>query len=105
MAAIRQLGADGEAAANIAKNTARIPSASGTAAFRIPDVLDHGAQMIGEVKNVGRLSFTSQLRDYASYAQTNSYQFQLWVRPGTVLSEPLSAEVAYGNILLRFIGE
>jgi len=103
MAAIRQLGTDGEDAANILKNTEHIPSASGTAAYRIPDVLDHGAQVIGDVKNVGRLSYTSQLRDYASYAQQNGYQFQLWVRPTTQLSGPLAAQVANGNIILNFL--
>jgi hypothetical protein len=102
MATVRQLGTDGEVAANIVKNTDRIPSASGTAAYRIPDVLDHVAQVIGDVKNIGSLSYTSQLRDFASYAQTNGYQFQLWVRPTTELSGPLSAQVANGNILLRF---
>jgi hypothetical protein len=29
--------------------------------YRIPDVLDHGTQVIGEVKNVGRL-FVGSLR-------------------------------------------
>ena len=104
MTAVRQLGNEGEAAANISKNTERIASATGTAAYRIPDVLDHGGQVLGEVKNVGRLSNTGQLRDFAAYSQANGYQFQLWVRPTTQLTGPLSVEVANGNILLRFLG-
>jgi Restriction endonuclease fold toxin 7 len=80
-----------------------IPRASGTAAYRVRDVLDHGAQVIGDVKNVGTLSYTNQLRDFASYARTNGYKFQLTVRTTTQLSGPLSREVANGNILLRFL--
>ena len=78
LAAVRQLGNEGEAAAGILKNTLRIPSASGNASYRIPDVLDHAARLIGDVKNVARLSRTSQLRDYLAYAQTNHYEFHLW---------------------------
>ena len=103
MSAIRQLGTDGEAAANIVKNTEHIDSASGTAAYRIPDVLDHGGLLIGDVKNVGKLSNTNQLRDFASYAQANGYKFQLTVRPTTQLSAPLRAEVEEGNIFLRYL--
>jgi Restriction endonuclease fold toxin 7 len=85
------------ASRSIVKNTERIPSASGTAAYRIPDMLDHGAQVIGEVKNVASLSYTNQLRDFASYAQANGYQFQLTVRATTKLSGPLMTEVAKGT--------
>ncbi len=103
MAAIRQLGTESELASGIVKNTERIASASNPGSYRIPDMLDHGAQIIGEVKNVGRLSYTSQLRDFASYAQANGYDFHLWVRSTTQLSGPLSAEVANGNIILNFL--
>jgi hypothetical protein len=34
-----------------------------------PDVLDRNAGVIGEVKNVASLSYTSQLRDDVLYAQ------------------------------------
>jgi plasmid maintenance system antidote protein VapI len=99
----RQLGQAGEDAAQIVKNTERIPSLTDTAAYRIPDVLDHSAQMIGEVKNVGKLSLTSQLKDFSLYAQQRGYQFQLFVSPTTVLSGPLQGEVANGNIILNFL--
>ncbi len=99
----RQLGSEGELAANILKNTERIPSLTGTAAYRIPDVLSQEAGIIGEVKNVANLSYTNQLRDFAMYAQQNGYQFQLFVRPTTVLSGPLQAEIQGGNIVLQFL--
>jgi hypothetical protein len=49
-----QLGRPGEAAAGIVKNSDRIASASGTAAYRVPDVLNHSARVIGEVKTSDR---------------------------------------------------
>ena len=98
-----QLGRAGEAAAGIVKNTDRIASASGTAAYRVPDVLNHSARVIGNVKNVGSLSYISQLRDFAAYALQNGYTFQLWVRPTTQLSGPLQQAVANGEIVLRFL--
>ena len=56
-----------------------------------------------EVKNVGRLPYTGQLRDFTAYSQQNGYQFHLWVRPTTQLSGPLSVDVANGNIILKFL--
>ena len=48
----RQLGILGEQAANILKNTQHIPSATGTAQYRVPDVLDHTRKVIGDVKTL-----------------------------------------------------
>ena len=97
----QQLGQAGEEAAQIVKNTQRIPSLTGTANYRVPDVLND--TMIGEVKNVQSLSYTSQLQDYAAYAQQNSLQFHLWVRPSTELSGPLQDAISNGQIILHYI--
>jgi Restriction endonuclease fold toxin 7 len=51
MAGVRAAGEAGEALANIVKNTERIPSLTGAAAYRVPDILDSSAKVIGEVKN------------------------------------------------------
>ncbi|WP_428267207.1 putative toxin [Haliangium sp.] len=99
----RQLGQAGEAAAGIVKNTERIASLTGTARYRVPDVLDHAARVIGEVKNVSRLSYTKQLRDFVAYAQHHRYTFYLWVRTTTQLSVPLQQAVRRGQIILRFL--
>jgi RHS repeat-associated protein len=99
----RQLGTEGELAANILKNTERIPSLTGTAAYRIPDILNHEAGIIGEVKNVATLPYTNQLRDFAAYAGQQGYQFQLFVRPTTILSGPLQMEIENGAIMLQFL--
>jgi hypothetical protein len=58
MAGVRAAGSSGEQEAGIIKNTDRIPSLSGTAAYRIPDELN--SSVLGEVKNVSGLSYTNQ---------------------------------------------
>jgi RHS repeat-associated protein len=98
MAGVRALGAAGEQAAGIIKNTDRIPSLSETAAYRIPDELN--ATTIGEVKNVVSLSYTNQLRDFDAYARQEGLTFNLYVRGSTSLSGPLQNAVSEGEINL-----
>ncbi len=98
MAGVRAAGMLGEQAAGIIKNTDQIPSLSGTAAYRIPDELT--SSVIGEVKNVSYLSYTSQLRDFAAYAQQQGLTFSLYVRSSTRLSAPLQSAVDAGDINL-----
>jgi RHS repeat-associated protein len=97
------VGQQGLQAAGITQNTTRIPSLTGTAAYRIPDGLNHTTRVISEVKNVSSLSYTNQLRDYVLWAQANNYTFELWVRPTTILSGPLQQAVSNGQIVLRFL--
>lgn len=68
---------------------------------RIPDGLTR--TVLSEVKNVSSLSYTQQLRDFATYASQNGLRFDLWVRPTTRLSGPLAQEVANETINLRYI--
>jgi hypothetical protein len=56
-----------------------------------------------EVKNVARLSFTQQLRDYSQYAQESKLKFNLYTRPDTVLTGPLQQEVDEGFINQLYI--
>jgi RHS repeat-associated protein len=92
----RQLGAEGESLIEGAGNTARIQLPGG--GYRIPDILDEAGGVIGEVKNVQSLSFTSQLRDYVGYAQRNGFQFDVYVRGSTRLSGPLQRAIDNGII-------
>jgi hypothetical protein len=97
------LGRQGEVAAGIPKNTERIDSLSGTANYRVPDGLDHDAKVISEVKNVGKPSYTAQIRDFDLYAQQNGYTFELWLRPGVKPSGPLQEAIDAGRITRRDI--
>jgi hypothetical protein len=101
MAAVRQAGRQGEAAARIIPNTNRIPSLTGTSSYRVPDVLN--STTIGEVKNVASQSYTSQLRDDVLYAQKYGLTFELTVRRTTELSGPLAEAVSRGEIILNFL--
>ena len=95
------MGQAGEAAVRGAVDIGpKVPIAVG-GRVRIPDGLT--STVLSEVKNVGSLSYTQQLRDFASYARANGLRFDLWVRPTTQLTGPLSQEVASGAINLRII--
>jgi hypothetical protein len=96
MAGVRAAGQTGEDLAGIVKNTDHIPSASGTAAYRIPDELN--ASTLGEVKNVSSLSYTNQLRDFQAYAQSTGRTFNLYVRGSTTFSGPLQDAINAGQI-------
>ncbi|MHB1034182.1 MAG: RHS repeat-associated core domain-containing protein [Pirellulales bacterium] len=97
----RLSGNGGEEAAAIVKNTTRIDSLTGTAAYRVPDVLTK--TVIGDVKNVSRLSYTNQLKDYAAYAAETGRTFELYVRRSTKLSSALKQAVNSGRIVLKHI--
>lgn len=96
-----RLGQAGEGAAAITKNTERIPSALSSGRYRVPDVSNRSARILGEVKNVDYLPYTRQLRDYAAIAQREGFAFDLYVRRSTTLSEPLQQGVRSGAIQLR----
>ncbi|MGH7714505.1 MAG: putative toxin [Vulcanimicrobiaceae bacterium] len=54
-------------------------------------------------KNVRTQSFTQQLRDSAQHAQETIRQFDLYVRPSTVLSKPLKSAIQSGTVNLNYI--
>jgi len=103
MAQVRAAGRVGEEAAGIVPNTRRIGSSSGSADYRIPDQLLDEEKLLSEVKNVEYLPYTSQLRDFAAYADETGYTFELWVRSTTRLSAPLREAVESGRILRRIL--
>jgi RHS repeat-associated protein len=98
MAGVQAAGRAGERAAGIVKNTDHIPSLSGTVPYRVPDELN--SSVLGEVKNVSRLSYTKQLRDFSAYAIQQGLTFNLYVRGSTTLSGPLQDAVDGGEINL-----
>jgi RHS repeat-associated protein len=101
MRRIAAVGRAGERLAGITRNTERIVSRTGTAAYRVPDGLSHGDKLIQEVKNVRYLRYTDQLQDFVLYAKERGYRFELFVRRDTQLSDDLQAAVERGDIVLR----
>lgn len=101
MAAAVQAGIRGEDLAGVSQAAkVRIPSMTGTAAYRVPDALTETT--LTEVKNVAYQSYTSQLQDFYRYSVSTGRIFQLVVRQGTELSGPLESLVNSPDVdLLR----
>ena len=96
----RQLGAEGEVGAGIIRNTEHIYSTTGKVPYRVPDILNHGLRLIGDVKNVQYLSYTSQVRDVVAYGLREGYKIEFVVRTSTVLSRPLQVLEQQGVITI-----
>jgi hypothetical protein len=92
----RELGLAGERAAGITGAKKAINVAGQT---RVPDKLT--ATALIEVKNVKKLSYTKQLRDFTTFARDEQLDFILVTRPGTKLSGPLKTAIANGDIIHR----
>ncbi|REJ69682.1 MAG: hypothetical protein DWQ31_03500 [Planctomycetota bacterium] len=92
------LGAMGELLGGVSKAKTRI-TVDGR--LRIPDMLTR--EILREVKNTQRLSYTRQLRDYCSFARNNGLEFQLYVRRSTYLTKPLRAAIDAGDINLFYL--
>jgi hypothetical protein len=86
-----RVGQQGLDALGITQNTTRIPSMTGTAAYRVPDALSD--VVLTEVKNVSRLGLTPQIQDFMYYATQTGRRFDLYVRQGTVLTRELEGVV------------
>ena len=103
MSKVRWLGRIGEKISKLPKNTKHIESFTKTAKYRIPDYLDKSNKIIGDVKNVKKLSYTSQLKDFMLYAEKHGYTFVLKVRKSTQLSGTLKSLVDAGKIVLLYL--
>jgi RHS repeat-associated protein len=98
-----QIGIAGELAAGITKNTQRIPSATGTATYRVPDILDTTRKVIGDVKTVRYLTYSSQLKDTIAYGIQHGYRIEIWAAGNARISSPLARLHDAGVItILRF---
>lgn len=64
-------------------------------------MLDKKRKIIGEVKNVKKLSYTSQMRDFVAYAHTNNFTFTLIVRKGTTFSKPMQRAIQEHGIIVQ----
>ena len=93
------LGRSAENATCPLKNRTSIPSLNCTAKFRIPDLLDPAAKLIGDTKKMPYISMTPQLQDFIDYANQMGYQFQPTVPFGATLSS--SVENAVPLVIYR----
>jgi RHS repeat-associated protein len=100
-AAAVRLGRAGEAAVRAAHDIGPPTRIFVNGVERVPDGLTDA--VLSEVKNVGSLSYTQQLRDYAQYAAQNGLRFDLYVRSTTGLSGPLGQAWASGQVNILFI--
>jgi hypothetical protein len=96
-----RLGQAGEDAVRGAYDIGRKIKVDVAGTKRIPDGLTPST--LSEVKNVGSLSYTRQVRDFEQYARQTGRTFDLYVRPGARLSGPLRNADAAGRINIREI--
>ncbi|TCV92074.1 RHS repeat-associated protein [Luteibacter rhizovicinus] len=66
-------------------------------ADRVPDGFIFDVS-ISEVKNVSKLSYTKQLRDYTQFAKGSGIKFNLYTPPGTTMTKPLLEAIKNGDI-------
>jgi hypothetical protein len=92
-----QVGQAGERAAGIPQGSKVHIRINGRT--RIPDRLTQ-SELI-EVKNVRKLSYTQQLRDFYEYCKRNNLRFVLVVRRDTRLSRTLQEMERKGQIVVR----
>ena len=98
---IVRIGRGGEEAVGIKPSVPKASVRMLDGTNRYPDIFT--PEVIGEVKNVAKLSFTQQLQDYAAFAQATGRKFHLYVRPTTKLTGPLNEAILSGQINLKYI--
>ena len=99
MARTRMLGKIGEAAVGDIGPKIRITI---NGRDRIVDGLNDIA--LSEIKNVKKLSYTRQLRDFTDYSLQKGFQFNLYIlSPKTYLSIPLKNAINSGKIKVKYI--
>ncbi|OWV82249.1 hypothetical protein ATY77_03155 [Rhizobium sp. R634] len=98
---VGQVGRDGEAAVRAKVDIGAKQKIIVNGRVRIPDGITRSS--LSEVKNVGRLSLTQQLRDYIDIARSRGLRFDLFDRPTTQRSSPLQRAIDDGLINRRDI--
>lgn|SRR5574337_2138222 len=81
---------------------ARVPSATRTAKYRIPDVLTD-TELV-EIKNVQYQAMTNQLKDFLTYCAGSNRRLVLCIRDDARLSAEITSCIERGEIELRPVG-
>jgi hypothetical protein len=95
----RAAGVAGESAVGIAQAGKTTIQVAGRR--YVPDLLTRST--LEEVKNTSTLSFTRQLRAFSIHAQNNQLTYVLWTRSTTIMTAPLKAAIARGEIIPKII--
>jgi hypothetical protein len=95
------VGKRGEQAVGVSGLKPRIPSLTGTADYRVPDIVSKTT--LEEVKNVKYLSLTNQLKDYNLFSKQEGLQMILHTRSNTNFSAPLQKFIQENRILIKHI--
>jgi hypothetical protein len=88
----------------LAKNTTLVLRNTLSGTDRMPDFVDETQRIIYEVKKATGVSFTSQIRDMAAWAQQQGYTFVLYVRDDAVLTDSLKEAEKNGLIQIQYFG-
>jgi hypothetical protein len=92
----QQLGKEGEKMSGITGPKIRIPSATGTAKFRVPDELT--SVHLKDAKNVADLHWTDQLTDFGIFAQQNNLKYIIEVRQNTKIGPKAQQMIQTFNV-------
>jgi len=105
MAEVRAKGAAGERAAGIDPKAPkeRIPSATGTAKYRVIDASD--SKSMTEVKNTGIFRITNQIKDFVSNAADTTRDFIVKLREGAFIGPKAQDYINENNIIVRPLTE
>jgi hypothetical protein len=81
-----------------------VPGATGRGLRGDPDIFDWARRIIGDVKNVARLDYTEQLRDYAAYGRHRmGTALELFVRETTRCTRRLRQAIARREVSINHL--
>jgi len=90
----------------IKKNTLTIKGlVDGQSVDTIPDILNHTEKVIGEIKDVKKLSATEQILAQIAWAQKEGYTYKLYINKETELTGTLTDLRNNGSIIVEYIDD
>lgn len=97
-----EFGRLGEKYARVNYSKRRIPSLTGTAKYRVPNILSE-TELI-EVKNVKYQQLTNQIKDFIAFCHVSNRNFIIYLKDDARLSASLAELAEKGHIRIRPLG-